>query len=42
MQNFHQSAWDHEILYADRASENEQLPIRPLLRETKDMNMAGV
>jgi hypothetical protein len=27
------STWDHEILYADRSSEDEQLLIRPLLRE---------
>jgi hypothetical protein len=27
MQNFHQSMWDHEILYADRSSDDEQLII---------------
>jgi hypothetical protein len=41
MQNFHQSTWDDEILYADRYSEDKQLLIRPLLREAKNTNMAG-
>jgi hypothetical protein len=41
MQNLHQSTWDHNILYADRWLEDEQLLIRPLLREYKNMNMAG-
>jgi hypothetical protein len=40
MQNLHQSTWNHEILHSDRYLENEQLLIRPLLRETKNMNMA--
>jgi hypothetical protein len=39
MQNLHQSTWDHEILYADRSSEDEQIVIRPALRETKNTNM---
>jgi hypothetical protein len=25
MQNLHQSAWDHDILYADRPSKDERL-----------------
>jgi hypothetical protein len=25
MQNLHQSTWDHEILYTDRSSKDEQL-----------------
>jgi hypothetical protein len=29
MQNWHQSNWDFEILYADRSSQDEQLLIRP-------------
>jgi hypothetical protein len=41
MQNLHQSTWDHKILYADRPSKGEQHLIRPLLRETKNENMAG-
>jgi hypothetical protein len=32
---------EHEILYSDRPSEDEQLLVRPLLRESKNMNMAG-
>jgi hypothetical protein len=40
MQNLHQSTWDHAILYADRSLEDEQLLVRPLLRESKTMNMA--
>jgi hypothetical protein len=31
MQNLHQSTWDHEILYTDRSSKDEQLLIRPFL-----------
>jgi hypothetical protein len=41
MQNLHQSTWDHTILYANKSLEDEQLLIRPLLRESKNMNMAG-
>jgi hypothetical protein len=25
MRNFHQSTWDHEILYADRATKDKQV-----------------
>jgi hypothetical protein len=41
MQNLHQSKWDHKILYADRTSEDEQLLIRPLLRELKKYEHGG-
>jgi hypothetical protein len=40
-QHLHQSTWDHKILYADTSLEDEQLLIRPLLRESKNINMAG-
>jgi hypothetical protein len=40
IQNLQQSTWDHKILYADRSLEDEQLLIRPLLLESKNMNMA--
>jgi glycogen debranching enzyme len=42
MQNFHQSTWNHETLYADRSSEDEQLLIRRVLRKTKHTNMLVV
>jgi hypothetical protein len=42
MQNLHQSAWDHEILYTDRSSEDEQLLTVPFLSKTKNTNMAAV
>jgi hypothetical protein len=35
------STRDHEVLYADRSSKNEQISIRLFLLETKNMNMAG-
>jgi hypothetical protein len=35
MQNLQQSSWDHEILFGDRYSEDEQLLVRTLLRESK-------
>jgi hypothetical protein len=41
MQNLHQSMLDHGILYADSSSDARQLLLRPLLRETKNMNMMG-
>jgi hypothetical protein len=41
MQNLHKSKWDHNILYSNRSSEEELLK-RPLVRESKNMNMAGV
>jgi hypothetical protein len=41
MQNLQQSMWDHEILYADRSWEDEQLLGRLLLLETENMNTAG-
>jgi hypothetical protein len=40
MQNFHQSTWNHEILYRGRSSEDKQLLIRPLLQKTNNINMA--
>jgi hypothetical protein len=33
---------DHEILYTDRSSKDEQLLMRPFLSETKNTNMAAV
>jgi hypothetical protein len=42
MQNLHQSMWDHEILYTDRFSKDEQLLIRPFLSKTKNVYMAAV
>jgi hypothetical protein len=42
MQNLHQSTWDHEILYTDRSSKDEQLLIRPFLSKTKNTIMAAV
>jgi hypothetical protein len=31
MLDLYQSMWDHEIVYADRSSKDEQLIIRPFL-----------
>jgi hypothetical protein len=42
MQNLHQSTWDHEILYTDRSSKDEQLLIRQFLSKTKNTNMGAV
>jgi hypothetical protein len=42
MQNLHQSTWDHEILYTDRSSNDEQLLMRPFLSRIKNTNMAAV
>jgi hypothetical protein len=42
MQNLHQSTWDHEILYTDRSSNDEQLLMKPVLSETKNTNMAAI
>jgi hypothetical protein len=41
MQNLHHSTWDHKILYADRSLEDEQLLIRPLLQESKNVIRVG-
>jgi hypothetical protein len=41
MQNLHQSTWDHKMLYAHISLEDEQLLIRPLLRESKNVNITG-
>jgi hypothetical protein len=35
MQNLHQSTWEHEILYTDRSSKDEQLLMRPFLSKNK-------
>jgi hypothetical protein len=40
MENLHLSMWYHDLLYAKRSSENEQFLIRPLLRQSKNTNMA--
>jgi hypothetical protein len=42
MQNLHQSTWDHQILYTDKSSKDEQPLIRPFLSKTKNTNMAAV
>jgi hypothetical protein len=42
MQNLHQSMWDHEILYIDRSSKDEQLLMGAFLSKTKNTNMAAV
>jgi hypothetical protein len=39
--NLHQLMWRHKIVCAGRYSEDEQLSIRPLFRESKNTNMAG-
>jgi hypothetical protein len=41
MQKLPQSSWDHEILYADRSSEDKQLWVKPLLQETKKYERDG-
>jgi hypothetical protein len=41
MQNFHQSTWDHEILYTDRYSKDKQLLMRPVLSKTKKYEHGG-
>jgi hypothetical protein len=41
MQNLHQSTWDHEILYTDRSSKDEQLLIRQFLSKTKKYEHGG-
>jgi hypothetical protein len=41
MQNFHQSTWEHEILYTDRYLKDEQLLMRPFLSKTKKYEHGG-
>jgi hypothetical protein len=41
VQNFHQSTWDYEIVYADRFSDDEQLLVTEFLWKTKNMNLGG-
>jgi hypothetical protein len=41
MQNLYHSTWDHGILISDTYLGDEQLLIRPFLRETKNTNVAG-
>jgi hypothetical protein len=41
MKKFHQQTSCHDILYDDTSSEDEQLLMRPLLRTTKNTNVAG-
>jgi hypothetical protein len=41
MQNLHQSMWDHEILNADRSSEDEQLLMITFAKNKKNMNVVG-
>jgi hypothetical protein len=33
--------WEHEIVYTDRSSKDEQLLMRPFLSETKNTNMTA-
>jgi hypothetical protein len=35
------SRWDHEILYADRSSNDKHILIRPLLQKTKHKRIVG-
>jgi hypothetical protein len=42
MQNLHQSTWDHDILYTDRSSKDEQLLKIPLLSKKIKTNMAAI
>jgi hypothetical protein len=35
VQEFHQSTWNYDILYADKTSENEQLLVRQFFLKTK-------
>jgi hypothetical protein len=41
VQNLHQSTWEHEILYTDGSSKDEQLLIRPFLSKTKKYENGG-
>jgi hypothetical protein len=42
MQNLHQSTWDHEILYPERSSKDEQILMRTFLSKTNNTNMVAV
>jgi hypothetical protein len=37
--NLQKPAWDREILYADRASKERELSVRPFLREINNENV---
>jgi hypothetical protein len=37
----HQSTWTPKMLYADRSLEDEQLLVRPLMRELKKFEHGG-
>jgi hypothetical protein len=41
MRKLYQSTWNHEKLFADTSSKDEQFLIRPLLHNTNNTNMAG-
>jgi hypothetical protein len=41
LQKLHQSTWDHERLYAERSSVDEQLLRRLPLRKPENTNMVG-
>jgi hypothetical protein len=41
MQNLHQSTWDHEILSADRSSEDEQPLMKPFFVKNKKYEHGG-
>jgi hypothetical protein len=40
-QNLHQSTWNHEIVCADRPSEDEHFLIRPIMRKIKKYEQGG-
>jgi hypothetical protein len=41
MQNLNQSTWEHEILYTDRSSKDEQLLMRQFLSKNKKYEHGG-
>jgi hypothetical protein len=41
MQNLRQSTWEHDILYTDKSSKNEQLLMRPFLSKNKKYEHGG-
>jgi hypothetical protein len=41
MKNVHKSTWHYTILFSGRCLEHEKVLIRPLLRESKNTNIAG-
>jgi hypothetical protein len=41
MKNLHHSTWDHEILYTDKSSKDEQLLVRPFFVKNKKYEHGG-